>query len=150
MQRSNLLRRLMALVYDLFLIIALLFAWIAAAISIRVWLSGEAVVRESDTAAPAWAIYLGLIVVIGGFYSFFWRKSGQTLGMQAWRIKTQRLDGELLTFKDSIVRLVAGVISWGCFGAGILWALGPNRLSWHDSLSNTEVVLLPKESRKKD
>jgi len=150
MQRSNLLRRLMALIYDLFLLIALLFAWIAAVIGVRVWLSSEEIVRQADTAAPAWAIYLGLIVVVGGFYSFFWRKSGQTLGMQAWRIKTQRQDGSALNFKDCVIRLVAGIPSWSCLGLGILWALGPKRLAWHDILSNTEVVLLAKESRKKD
>ncbi len=150
MPTPSLLRRIAALVYDLFLLIALLFGWVALSIGANVWLVGEEAVKESTLAAPQWSVQLGILVVISGFYSFFWRKQGQTLGMQAWRIKTQQPNGELLTQAQCFKRIAAGALSWACFGLGYLWALGPSKQTWHDKLSGTEVVLLPKESRKKD
>lgn len=150
MPTPNLLRRLAALVYDLFLIIALIFAWVAITIGINVYLAGEETVKQATLAAPAWAVQLGIVIVICGFYSFFWRKTGQTLGMQAWRIKTQQPNGELLTQLQCFKRIAAAALSWGVAGIGYLWALGPSKQTWHDQLSGTEVVLLPKSSREKE
>ena len=150
MPTPSLLRRLAALIYDSFLLIALIFAWIAIVIGINVWLVGEDQVKQATLAAPPWAVWLGIVIVIVGFYTYFWRKSGQTLGMQAWRIKTQQPNGERLSYQQCLVRIASGALSWACLGLGYLWALGPSKKTWHDIASNSQVVLLPKESRKKD
>ena len=40
----------------------------------------------------------------------FWRKSGQTLGMQTWRLKTVNDQGGLLTWRQSFVRIISACL----------------------------------------
>jgi uncharacterized RDD family membrane protein YckC len=73
---AGLFKQLVAMLYDSFLIAALLF--IATAILLP-FNHGEAV------SGPLYNIYLLSILFI--FYSGFWQKAGQTLGMKAWKIR---------------------------------------------------------------
>lgn len=73
---AGLFKQLVAMLYDSFLIAALLF--IATAILLP-FNDGEAV------GGPLYNIYLLAILFI--FYSGFWKKGGQTLGMKAWKIR---------------------------------------------------------------
>ena len=78
-------------------------------------------------------------------------KGGQTLGMQAWRIKLVAIDGSKLRFSQALLRCLGAAISAGCLGLGYLWKLvDRNNRYWHDYLSGTELELLPKSSRGKD
>ncbi len=85
-----------------------------------------------------------------GFFSAFWLKSGQTLGMQAWRIKLVRTsDGETATARQAMLRCVGALLSAACIGLGYLWCLvDRNHRCWHDYLSGTELILLPKPEKK--
>ena len=38
------------------------------------------------------------------FYGYFWRLKGQTLGMQAWRIRLRSLKGEHITYRQVLLR----------------------------------------------
>lgn len=75
-------RHLLAMVYDLFLIIPLLMVTSAVLVAIH---------GPTETAAvrtvPAWQQWSLACVALIGFYGTFWRQKGQTLGMQAWRVK---------------------------------------------------------------
>ena len=85
------------------------------------------------------------------FFSWFWIKNGQTLGMQAWRIKLISTDGKNIDLKQASIRLLAAIVSAGVFGLGYLWILleAKNR-SWHDIISKTRLILLPdKDSEKR-
>jgi len=86
-----------------------------------------------------------------GFFSAFWLKSGQTLGMQAWRIKLVRSsDGETATPGQALLRCGGALLSAACLGLGYLWCLvDRNRRCWHDYLSGTQLILLPKPEKKK-
>jgi uncharacterized RDD family membrane protein YckC len=68
--------------------------------------------------------------------------------MASWRIRVQRDDGYLLTWRDVVVRLAASLASWAPAGLGWVWALfDPQCRAWHDTLSRTRVVLLPKAGK---
>jgi uncharacterized RDD family membrane protein YckC len=85
---------------------------------------------------------------IAGFFCLFWLKSGQTLGMQAWRIKLVGFDGEAPSLAKALLRCMGAVLSFLCLGLGYWWCLiDRNKRYWHDYLSRTELVLLPKSQK---
>ena len=71
---ARLWRQFAAMVYDSLLIIALLFFSVGILVAIN---GGEAV-------EPNIAFKIYLVFVVFTFYAWFWRKSGQTLGMRVW------------------------------------------------------------------
>jgi len=88
-----------------------------------------------------------LLVLIVGFFGLFWTRRGQTLGMASWRLRVEREDGTLLGWGDTLRRLAWALVSLLPLGLGFLWVLfDPERRAWHDRLSRTRVVVLPKGS----
>ena len=79
------------------------------------------------------------------FFVYFWAKSGQTLGMKAWRLRLQNQDGSLITKTTGVKRLLPTLL-----GLGNLTVLfdRKNKLSLQDRLTNTEVVVLSLEANK--
>lgn len=141
----GLLRRLIAMVYDTLLVIPLIMAVTAVILGIR-HLLGEV---ADDLLPPAVVQSIAIFCCIG-FFSIFWLKSGQTLGMQAWRLKLVPMAGNELSFGRVVTRCGGALLSAACFGLGYLWCLvDRRRRCWHDYLSGTELVLLPKSSRNK-
>lgn len=58
-------------------------------------------------------------MILVGFYGVFWRKAGQTLGMQTWRLKTMNRDGSLLSWGKAVKRILAAcVLPALCGGLG--------------------------------
>ena len=47
------------------------------------------------------------------FFIYFWSKKGQTLGMRAWRLRVQNLDGSLLKKRTAIKRLLPTLLGLG-------------------------------------
>ena len=141
---AGLLRRLGALVYDALLVIALLMVTTALFLPLT---RGEAITPGSS----GWLEYLyqvALLVVIVGFFGIFWTRGGQTLGMMAWRLKVLREDGGALTWTDTVKRLAAAWLSAAVLGLGYLWVLvDAQHRAWHDRLSHTRVVSIPKEKK---
>ena len=79
------------------------------------------------------------------FFVWFWSRSGQTLGMKAWRLRVQNPDGSLISKTSAVKRLLPTLL-----GLGNLWLLidRKNRLSLQDKLTGTEVVTLSKEANR--
>lgn len=138
--QASLLRRLGALLYDLMAIIALLMLVGA------LWLpfnGGEAITAEHPLY-PLLRVTLILTPFI--FYLFFWLRDGQTLGMRAWRLRIQQWDGRPIRPEQAIIRLFAAILSWLPFGLGFFWMnFTPTFRTWHDTISKTEIVQLPKK-----
>lgn len=128
---ATLFRRLAALVYDAFLVAALEFAFTGAVIALRG--------REIPPGTP-W--YLPVLVAIAlGFYGWFWTRCGQTLGMQAWRIKVTAADGGPVRWPQAVLRFFAAWLSALPAGLGYVWVLiDPEKRAWHDRLSRTRTV----------
>ena len=141
----SLARHLVSMVYDGLLVIALIFVVNGLALGVVVQLSGG----EQEVLNPHIGQALFVLCLIS-FYSAFWLKSGQTLGMQAWRIKLVGIDGSKPRAGQALLRCAGAALSAGCLGLGYLWKLvDRNHRYWHDYLSGTELVLLPKSSRDK-
>jgi len=124
------LRRLAAQVYDLLLLIALLF--LATALLLP-FTAGEAISAQQTLI---YRIYLAVISFL--FYGWFWTHGGQTLGLRAWKIKVLTFDQKPISWIQALLRFASALVSWSFFGLGFLWILvDKNRRSWHDHLSKT-------------
>lgn len=136
----GLLRRLAAGAYDLLLVTALL---ICAAVPLPF--------LPHSTVASGWGrllvqIYLGLVCT--GFFCWFWVHGGQTLGMRAWRLRVVTTAGTALSWPHALRRCAAAVISLLPLGLGVIWAgIDRHGLAWHDRLSGTRLILLPRISK---
>jgi uncharacterized RDD family membrane protein YckC len=127
---AGLFRRLMAIIYDLFLLIALLFIATAAAMVLN---KGNAI-QPGQTFYPVYVVYL--LVVSFVFYGWFWTHGGQTLGMKTWKMKLQQENGEAVTWPLALLRFVTAILSWAAAGLGFIWSLfHPLRRTWHDIAS---------------
>ena len=127
-------RRMGAALYDALLIVALwmltLLIWVVAS-------GGDAV-----SGLPVQMVLLGEYV---GFYLLSWQRRGQTLGMAAWRIRLVNEAGAPPSLRQMIVRLLSAPLSVLSLGLGYLWFyVGTTRQTWHDRLSNTMIVHIPK------
>ncbi len=130
---ASAIRRLAALVYDSFLVVAI---WMLSTTLL------VALVADGD-AVGGWAFQLFLYIELFGFYYAFWRMRGQTLGMQVWKIRTVTEAGQLLTSWQCILRFLAATISIATLGLGFLWILtNRERLTLYDLATDTRVVYL--------
>lgn len=164
--------RLMAVLYDGMLVLALLFLVSAVLIGVGT-VAFDMIGTQSQDAKelPAWYRNLVLspsfVLTLFGFYGIFWKKSGQTLGMQTWRLKTVTSDGKLLTWGQSFVRIICACVApclctsvgyllyrdyLGATMSGVLGFLlnylfcvvHPKGLAIQDWLSNTVTVRIAK------
>lgn len=129
MSEPGFLRRLAAILYDLLLLIAVLFVATALLLPLN---KGEAF------TAQQFFYPLYLLVISFLFYAWFWTHGGQTLGLRAWKIKALTFDLKPVSWKQALLRFTAAILSWGLFGLGFFWILiDKNHRSWHDNLSKT-------------
>jgi uncharacterized RDD family membrane protein YckC len=138
---AGVLRRFGAMLYDLLLVIALLFIVTALFLPFT---GGEAITpgRSLVVERIYQAVLLFVVVV---FFCLFWTWRGQTVGMLAWRLRVERSDGTLLTWRDALLRLGGAFVSLAVLGLGYFWIwIDRDRLAWHDRWSGTRVVVTPK------
>ena len=127
----GLLRRLCVIVYDSFLLLAVLFLATAIALPVN---AGQAFSTDQ------YGFTLYLITVSFVFYGWFWTHGGQTLGLRAWKLKLIAFDGGTVTWRLACIRFFAAIASWSCFGLGFIWCIfDKNSLCWHDYLSKTRL-----------
>jgi uncharacterized RDD family membrane protein YckC len=132
-------RRLAALIYDALLLAALLMVFTGVAL---LFTHGAAVV-PATVGTWVYVYRAGLILVVASYYVINWLRSGQTLGMRAWRLRTESNSGKTLTLKAAGLRVVFGALAWAPAALGVLWLyLDPDHLALHDRLSRTRVVRL--------
>lgn len=145
---TSLTRRLAAAGYDLFLLVALWFVTTFAYLGLHVLISSQQAVQEQADAGRFIGDYLLTLVLLGIsllFYSAFWTRKGQTLGMQVWRIRVEQPSGMTITRKQALVRFVVAQLAWLCVGLGWLWMLWDKQSrTWQDIASGTRLVTLPK------
>ena len=132
-------RRVAALVYDLLLLAALLMIYTGGAL----FFTHGAAVVPATAGAWVYAYRAGLIGVIGGYYLINWLRSGQTLGMRAWRLRVVSDAGRPLALKAAVLRAVFGALAWMPAALGVLWLyVDPDHLALHDRWSRTRVIRL--------
>ena len=147
-QSAPLWRRFAAILYDSFLVLALIFLAGFINLGIQIAIYGEALLHEMTEQGYSLGgvpFYLGLIVIIYGFFGFFWTRSGQTLGMKAWRLSIVGQNGQAITPAKSLTRFLMAIPSLGLVGLGVFWMLlDPKQRSWQDMASSSQTILLPK------
>ena len=166
--------RLAAAIYDGLLIffINLIVAVILVVIATPSEVSSQNQTQVLSSNFRHLILFPAMVVMTWLFYGYFWRRRGQTLGMQTWRLKVIKPDGRLLNWSDSMGRCAASLIlpsicglaanilyhSEGAFALSLvfgfvgnyLWALINGRcLAWHDQLSATVVIRVPEDPRQK-
>lgn len=147
-QPAGLFRRLAAMVYDSLLLLGLSFVYGGVfAVSIPNWLADEPVPLGELAYGPVGRLFfqLGWLALLVGFFTYFWRRGGQTLGMRAWRLQVQTPEGGIISYQQCLLRCALAPLSMAAFGLGYLWCLfDPQRQTLHDRLTKTRVVTLPK------
>lgn len=111
---AGLWRRLAALLYDLLLVIALAFA---ATFAFLPFTHGEAILASTQ-GAFGYAYRALLLLLAFGYFGGSWTRSGQTLGMKAWRIELVTAAGDRLRWPGALARFLLGT------GMSILAAIG--------------------------
>ena len=122
--------------YDSLLLLAIFMIASFAALSLT---DGEAI-----PSGTLWfrAYLLGITAV---FFCGFWLRGGQTLGLRSWRLRVESADGQSVTLHQALIRFLAAFLALLPAGIGLVWLLfDPERRAWHDRLSGTRVVFLPK------
>lgn len=130
---ASLTRRLAAMLYDAFLIAALLMA-----VAVPPVLLNGGPMRDGSTLGDIknalFFIYLSGWVFL--FYGWFWTHGGQTLGMSAWKIRVIAENGRPVTWRQAFIRLISA-----CLGLANLASLfNRRRQGWHETLSGTKTV----------
>lgn len=132
---ATLSKRLLATLYDWLLVLGLM---MLASVPAVAWLG--------DAIQPGNPLYrLCLALLAAAFFIGFWRHGGQTLGMRAWRLKLVTEHGEAVNYRQAGLRFLAAWLSILPAGLGFWWGIfSKNHACWHDHLSGTRLVLLPK------
>ncbi|MDK1289193.1 RDD family protein [Pseudoalteromonas umbrosa] len=154
--RAGFNRRVASLIYDALVVIA--FAMLTTVVFLGLvqgmislgWYSLEGHEDVSALIQSTPALYYSrsslLVIVSVSFFSYFWTKSGQTIGMRAWRLKVQNPNGQLLTWPQAILRSLAALLGLG--NLLVLFDIKHKR-ALQDLLCRTEVLVLSKEENKK-
>ena len=118
----------MAIFYDSLLLFSVLF--FAAAIAYPV---------TGGKNSLAYQLYLLMICFF--YFTWPWLRSGQTLGMKAWRIRLCSNNDKPITLRQILLRFVMAIVSWCSLGIGFFWSLiDKQQRTWHDWVSETQLV----------
>jgi uncharacterized RDD family membrane protein YckC len=135
-QPAGLFYRLVAMFYDSLLLLSVLL--IATALALLVT---KGTLHYHN---PFFRTFLFLTCF--SFYAWFWMHGGQTLGMRAWRLQLQRIDGGPITLWQALLRFMTAIPSLAFAGVGLLWMLvDRDKLAWYDRFSESKIVRLPKQ-----
>ncbi len=125
-------RRIICLLYEFLILLAIIF--IASFIF-------HLVFRDTNASyfKPLYQLYL--LFVMGYYFIWFWTHGGQTLAMQAWKIRIVTSEGQMLSNRKAIIRYLLAVTGTLFLGAGFLWALiDREHLYLHDRLTGTRLI----------
>lgn len=135
-RHPGLFRRLFAMIYDaLILLVLLLFATALLMPFIK------------HGIKPGTLFYqLYLVAIIGIFLAWSWVKRGYTIGMLAWGLQIQTQQGQALSWRHALMRMMYAIPSLFLFGFGLVWIwVDPEKLTLYDRLSKTEIIYAPKK-----
>ena len=115
---AGLFRRLAAIFYDSLLLFSTLFM--------------ATLLVQPLTKGHVSLIYqLYLLVIIFFYFAYPWKKSGQTLGMLAWRIRLESTTAQACTWQQLAIRFAVSIVSWLVVGLGFWWIVfNPERRAW--------------------
>lgn len=132
-------RRLAALLYDALLLAALLVIFTTAA----VMLFARTAITPETLGPWAYGYRVCLLFILAGYYLLNWTRSGQTLGMRAWRLRAVTEQGTRMGWKSAALRLPLSLLAWAPLGLGVIWLyFDADHAALQDRLSRTRIVHL--------
>ncbi len=153
LERAGFVRRLLAMIYDTLVATAVgMCAAMVMIVTLVVMLKNGALdlqgyAEPADLIQASFGYKLLIQTWVGlwiaGFFLWFWRRGGQTLGMRAWRLRIYSTVEEPMTWTRLFIRLVA---SLGGLGTLLVLFDFKNKQSLQDRLAKTEVLKLTKEA----
>jgi uncharacterized RDD family membrane protein YckC len=156
-------RRLIAMVYEAFLLLAVEML----AVALYLLVTGN---RQEPVYQHGLKFFLFLVTA--AYFVHFWTDSGHTLAMKTWRIKLVKLGYARVPYRTAAIRYL---LSWGWFlpalvvcgafgltgKAEVAVALAIGIVAWgltafldkdrqflHDKLAGTRLIALPKPAKK--
>ena len=139
--------RLLALLYDLFPMLAL-WMLLSTAFTVGYTYLGQHPARENIApfSALQWLLWLCCWLATGVYATASWRRGGQTLGMRPWRLQVVAAGGGPPTGPALWQRYAMATLSLLAAGLGFWWAwIDRDRLTWHDRFSGTRLARLRKQ-----
>lgn len=160
-ETPSLKRRLIALVYETFLVTAVvmlgLFLFLLAA-------------QGLAPGVKEIAIQFVLFIVAGVYFIYCWTDSGHTLAMKTWHIKLVKVGHKKVPVRSAVLRyllawgwvLPAIIVCWafglrgkemaltvtiGVIGWSLTVFLDKDRQFLHDKLAGTRLISLPKQAK---
>ena len=120
---AGLFRRIAAMVYDAFLLFGLACTIVGLFLVIAYIFNLVGFDAAFSETIPAWILMPPIVLSWISFYTWFWRRNGQTLGMVAWKIQLVYQHGERPPILLCVKRCLLATLSFFCLGIGYFWLL---------------------------
>lgn len=150
--RAGFIRRLAAMIYDILVAVAVgMCAAMVMLFSMLLLVENNILNNQgydhfSDLIQHSFSYQLTLQVWVGlwvvGFFLWFWRNGGQTIGMRAWRLRLFSTTDKHFGYRRALLRLLC---SLGGLGTILVLFDIKSKQSLQDRLTNTEILVLSKE-----
>lgn len=125
-------RRLLAMLYDAFILLGLLI--VASAVALPF---GDI----NKTAFVDFWFTAWLLLVVFAYFAICWKHGGMTVGMRAWKVRLVDRNGAPIKWRQCMIRFLVGLASLAVFGLGFFWALWDRQnRTWHDLAAGTLLV----------
>lgn len=148
-------RRLLALIYDLLAVVAIV---MVVGLACQLATHGQLITTGERTVIAWWYRPLQAVVV-SAYFVLSWLRGGQTLGMRPWHLRVTRGDGARPSLRQALIRLVVAAAPmallmlepltglrgalWSVLIAWALWfapaLIDARRRALHDLAAGTEV-----------
>ena len=152
-QRAGFFRRLAAIIYDLLVAVAVgMVAAMVMLITMLLLVENDVINKQGyanfselfqhttlyQHILQAWVAFWVL-----GFFLWFWRNGGQTIGMRAWRLRIFSTTEQPFGYGRALWRLVC---SLGGLGTLLVLFDVKHKQALQDRLAGTEILFLSKEA----
>lgn len=153
MPRAGFIRRLMAMVYDVLVAVAVgMIAALVMSLTLVILLSNgvipmngaeqpSAAISESLLYTSIMQVWVGLWIV--GFFLWFWKNGGQTIGMRAWRLRLFSTVDTPVGWGRLFIRLFTAL---GGLGTLLVLLDFKHKLALQDRASKMEMLVLTKKA----
>ena len=152
-KRAGFFKRLAAIIYDtlvavavamcaaLVMIVTLVILFENGVLDKQGYAQSSDVIQNSLLYATLIQVWVSLWVI--GFFLWFWKHGGQTIGMRAWRLRLYSMNDKPVGYGRLLIRLVT---SFGGVGTLLTLLDYKSKLALQDRASQLEVLSLTKEA----
>jgi uncharacterized RDD family membrane protein YckC len=151
--RAGFFRRLAAIIYDILVAVAVGMCAAMLMLITLLILTENGLINNygyehfSDVIQHSFLYQTILQVWVGGwvmgFFLWFWRNGGQTIGMRAWRLRLFSTNDQPLGYGRALLRLLC---SLGGIGTLLVLIDFKHKQSLQDRIASTEMLILSKDA----